>query len=474
MAATAAQWRQGEENLGLGRSTLVVGLGKSGQSVLRFLSRHGAPLQAADTRQDPPALSRLQQQYPGLEISLGPLRATLLESVERIVLSPGISRWDPAIQQAVAAGVEVVGDVELFARVATAPVVAITGSNGKSTVTTLVAEMATKGGMEVRAGGNLGTPVLDLLGEGEPDLYVVELSSFQLETTKSLAPEAAVVLNVSPDHMDRYATLDHYAEVKGLVYSRAAHRIYDHGDGWSSRLAMGDGDVGSLHPYGLGRPVNRSAYGVCRGDSVVGGGWICRGDELLTPLEGVRIRGRHNHSNALAALALGEAVGIPVAAMVETLQEFGGLPHRTEWVAEWHGVQWVNDSKGTNVGATEAAILGLQPEAGGDGEKIVLVAGGEGKGADFSPLRPLAGELLRAVVLMGEDAHLIADSLGGTVPITLVDHMEGAVRAAAELAESGDTVLLSPACASFDMFSGFEARGDAFRRAVEDLVEGRL
>ncbi len=473
MTATAAQWSQGGEDPGLERSTLVVGLGKSGQSVLRFLSSHGAPLQAADTRQGPPGLSRLQQQYPNLEISLGPLEGTLLESVERIVLSPGISRWDPAIQQAVAAGVEVVGDVELFARVATAPVVAITGSNGKSTVTTLVAAMAERGGMEARAGGNLGTPVLDLLGEKEPGLYVVELSSFQLETTDSLAPEAAVVLNVSPDHMDRYSTLDHYAETKGSIYSRAAHRIYQHGDGWPARLAAGGGSA-SLYPYGLERPVNGKAYGICRGDSPQKGGWICRGGELLIPLDKVKIRGRHNHANALASLALGDAVGIPVAAMVETLQSFGGLPHRTEWIAERHGVQWINDSKGTNVGATEAAILGLQSEIRIGEQRIVLIAGGEGKGADFSPLRSLAGNLLRAVVLLGEDAPLIADSLGDTVPITLVDHMEDAVRAAERVARSGDTVLLSPACASFDMFSGFEARGDAFRQAVHDLAGGRL
>ncbi len=455
---------------GLRQQTLVVGLGKSGRSVVRFLSARGVPLLAADTRGSPPELAQLRREYPELEIHLGPLERDLCAAVGRIILSPGLSREHPVIHHAVEMGVEVVGDVELFAQLATAPIVAITGSNGKSTVTTLVAEMAANGGLEARAGGNLGTPVLELLGQTEPDLYVIELSSFQLETTTSLAPLAAVVLNVTPDHMDRYHDLESYAETKGTIYRHAAHIIHDADNRMVSTLIKRRESSAELISYRTAPSLADHCYGICRGAGADGGEWLCRGEKLLMPLDELRIAGRHNHSNALAALALGEAAGVPLSSMVETLKVFRGLPHRTEWVAESGEVRWINDSKGTNVGATEAAISGLLADSPHGASKIVLIAGGQGKGADFSPLRTLAANTLRAAVLMGEDAELISAALDGVVPEIRVDGMEQAVAVAHGVAESGDTVLLSPACASFDQFSGFEGRGERFKAEVHQLL----
>ncbi|MBT3197025.1 MAG: UDP-N-acetylmuramoyl-L-alanine--D-glutamate ligase [Gammaproteobacteria bacterium] len=451
----------------LQKRTLVLGLGKSGQSVIRHLSRQGVPLSAADTRNNPPGLDRIVQQFPGLSLHLGPLEQALLCAVERIVLSPGISYYHPALQAAIRAGVEVVSDVELFAREVSAPVVAITGSNGKSTVTTLVAEMAAAAGMAVRAGGNLGTPALDLLQPPAVDLYVIELSSFQLESIKSLAPAAAVVLNVSADHLDRYQDLSHYAAVKGRIYQHAECLIYAADDPLVVGLMEQFGNPSAdRYPYYQTLSTGgKPGYGV--GDELNGGGGISRAGEPWMAIESIRMVGHHNRMNAVAALTLGAAVGLPESSMVETLQRFSGLPHRTEWVAELQGVGWVNDSKGTNVGATEAALAGLSSPA--VAEKIVWIAGGQGKGADFSPLRSLVAERVRAVVLMGEDATTIAAALGSVVPLHYAKDMMEAVRIAHAIARPGDTVLLSPACASFDQYSGFEARGLAFVTALERL-----
>jgi len=449
------------------RKTLVVGLGTSGQSVLRFLYRHGVPLQAADTRHSPPQLSQLQSRYPNLEIVLGPLDEALLSSIERIILSPGVSQKHPAIQYAIRNGVEVIGDIELFARYAEAPIIAITGSNGKSTVTTLVAEMALEAGLDVRFGGNLGQPALDLLGEHEPDLYVLELSSFQLETTKTLAPVASVVLNITPDHMERYSDLQDYAETKGSIYHHASNLIYDSDDVMVSGFIERQKGLSQLLSYRIGPPDGADSYGIMQRG---GESWICRGDDLLILTSALQIRGEHNYLNAMAALALGEAYGINVAPMVEALKKFHGLSHRTEWVANHNGVTWIDDSKGTNVGATEAAIKGLLPDSGGKG-KIVLIAGGQGKEADFSSLQRLAKESMRVVILMGEDAEAISRALDGVVSELFVEDMVGAVSAAERVAERDDIVLLSPACASFDQYSGFAERGDKFKAALATLME---
>lgn len=448
--------------------TMIVGLGKSGQSVLQFLSRHGLPLLAADTRKSPPGLSEMERRYPELDVLLGPLDGELLSSAGCIVLSPGVSKSSPAIQQAVNSGVELIGDIELFARYAKAPVIAITGSNGKSTVTTLVARMAEKAGLDVRYGGNLGTPALDLLAENEPDLYVLELSSFQLETTRTLAPVASVVLNITPDHMDRYPDLQSYADTKGGIYRDASHLIYDSDDETVCRLVERQKGFSSLLSYHMNPPEGTDSYGIVMRD---GKSWICRGDEFLISTDELPVRGQHNYLNAMAALALGEASGIDITPMVETLKEFRGLPHRTEWIADHNNVVWINDSKGTNVGATEAAINGLLTDLPGDNGKIVLIAGGQGKGADFSSLQQLLKKSVRIVILMGEDAEIISNSLNGVVPELFVEDMRDAVDAAESMAQHGDMVLLSPACASLDQYSGFEERGDMFRDALFALME---
>jgi UDP-N-acetylmuramoylalanine--D-glutamate ligase len=370
------------------------------------------------------------------------------------VLSPGLALREPAVAAAAAAGVPVLGDIELFAREARAPVVAITGSNGKSTVTTLLGEMARDQGRDVRVGGNLGTPALDLLGEREPELYVLELSSFQLETTHSLDAYAATVLNVSPDHMDRYDSLGEYAAAKARVFRGSGAMVLNRDDPWVVGMAT------------AGRPVRgftlRAPAAGDLGVLEVGGqSWLARGREPLLAESALRIRGRHNTANALASLALGQAVGLGDTGMLETLRRFPGLPHRCQWVAAAAGVDWYNDSKGTNVGATVAAVQGLRPRG-----RVVLIAGGDGKGADFSPLREGLAGLVRAVVLIGRDGPRIARALDGVLPTGFAADLPAAVAECRRLAQPGDAVLLSPACASFDMFRNYEHRGEAFVDAV--------
>lgn len=436
--------------------TLVVGLGRTGLSCARFLVQAGVEVAVTDSREQPPCGEELAQSIPDVPVFFGGFDAGVFERAERIIVSPGVSVQLPILVAAQQRGVEVIGDIELFARTVQAPVVAITGSNGKSTVTTLVAAMARRAGLDVRAGGNLGTPALELIEANEPDLYVLELSSFQLETVRSLQPQAAVVLNVSPDHMDRYTSLEHYAQTKQSIYKRARHWIINRDD----PLATVHAEAVSLRDsFGIDKP---SAQGFAVGESA-GVSWLTQDGERLLPVEKLRMPGRHNISNALAALALGSAAGIPMPAMLQTLQEFQGLPHRTQWIAESRGVRWYNDSKATNIGAALAAIRGIPGP-------LVLIAGGQGKGADFSELAAgLKGEV-RAAVLIGEDAALIAAVLTQKTPCVFADDMADAIAQADSLAQPGDAVLLAPACASFDMFSGFAERGDVFVEAVQRRV----
>jgi UDP-N-acetylmuramoylalanine--D-glutamate ligase len=411
-----------------------------------------------DSRKTPPALAALQEQIPGVSIWLGDFEAALMQKAERLVISPGVAISEPAIQAAQAMGIPVLGDIELFACYAEAPVIAITGSNGKSTVTLLVEAMARQAGKQVLAGGNLGLPALEMLEKPVPDLYILELSSFQLETTYTLNAIAACILNISPDHMDRYPTFEAYIQSKARVYNGTGSMIINADDFRVTNLAQSDRHclrftlkVPAVNEYGL-REWN-------------GETWLAKGEELLLSTRKLRLVGRHNLANALAALALGEAAGLSRAAMLSALREFRGLPHRCEWFAEANGVRWYNDSKGTNVGATLAAIEGLPCEG-----KLVLIAGGVGKGADFSPLyKPLA-QRARAVILMGQDASRLEVALAGSVPLHRVNDMAEAVSKANALAQPSDCVLLSPACASFDMYSGFEARGQAFIQAVKEIL----
>lgn len=434
--------------------TLVVGLGMTGLSVVRHLRRLGESMVVVDSRDIPPALNEFKQDFGDVPLYTGKFDSKLFVNAQRIVVSPGVPLSDPALQQARDNGVEITGDIDLFAHEVEAPVVAITGSNGKSTVTTLLTLMAGKAGMNAVAGGNIGLPVLDLLHDSK-DLFVLELSSFQLDTLHRLPMAAAVVLNVSADHMDRYPDINAYAMSKQVIYENAAHAIVNRDDPYVRKmLPHQQGTIG----FTLGKPA-AGDFGLCEKD---GEQYLCTADKMLLNTAELKIRGQHNFANALAALALGSGIGLPMEAMLDALIEFPGLEHRTQWVAEINGVSWFNDSKGTNVGATLAAIEGLPG-------KHVLIAGGQGKGADFSPLREIAAQRLRAVVLLGEDAEKIALALNGVVPVEFAADMEQAVRLADGLAQQGDNVLLSPACASFDMFNGFAHRGEVFMKAVREL-----
>ncbi|MEN8213018.1 MAG: UDP-N-acetylmuramoyl-L-alanine--D-glutamate ligase [Pseudomonadota bacterium] len=437
--------------------TLVVGLGSTGLSCARFLAGRGVPLAVADSRDHPPGLQQLRDNYPDVELYSGAFDSAVFNTAERLVVSPGVSLKEPVIQQAIARGVEVIGDVELFLREVTAPVVAITGSNGKSTVTTLLGEMAKAAGIRVAVGGNLGTPVLDLLDE-EIALYVLELSSFQLETIHSLRAKAAVILNLSADHMDRYNSYLEYVQAKAVIYRNAETAVVNLDDPAAMQLAESEQRIGFC-----AHPPQAEQYGICEAE---GEQWLCRGGQRLLQTAAIPAAGKHNQVNALAALALGEAVGLPMESMLQAISSFRGLAHRTWFVAEIDRVRWYNDSKGTNTGACIAALKGLDR---GDESRSVLIAGGDCKGADFSALAAVLPGFVRALVLIGRDAPQIARAVDGAVPAVKADDMDEAVRLAAELARPGDRVLLSPACASFDMYDNYMQRGDAFMDAVRRL-----
>ena len=438
---------------------LVVGLGETGLSCIRHLAGAGGRMVAVDSRERPPRRGAVESEFPGVEIRCGRFDASLFGGAAEIVVSPGVSVREPALRAAAARGVPIAGDVELFARAADAPVVAVTGSNGKSTVTSLLAEMARRAGVRVGAGGNLGPPALSLLGRG-CELYVLELSSFQLETTRSLRPAVATVLNISPDHMDRYENLEDYVAAKRRVLGGADTVVVENlDDPLAANLGGRRRTIGFStreHPRarwylaGTGasaRIMRRDAAGT-EGATVV-------------PLEAVPLPGLHNAANALAAFALGDAIGLDTGAMAAALGAYAGLPHRCETVATQGGVRWINDSKGTNVGATVAAIEGLGAEG-----PLVLIAGGVGKGADFSPLLAPAKRHLRCAVLIGRDAPRLDAVLGQGTETRHAPDLAAAVETASRVARAGDSVLFSPACASFDMFENFEARGDAFRQLV--------
>lgn len=437
---------------------IVVGLGKSGMSLVRFLARQGVPFAVADTRENPPELATLRLQFPQVEVRCGELDVEFLCRAQELYVSPGLALATPALQEAAKRGVKLSGDIELFARHAKAPIVAITGSNAKSTVTTLVGDMARAAGKRVAVGGNLGTPALDLLAD-DIELYVMELSSFQLETTERLNAEVATVLNVSEDHMDRYADMQAYHLAKHRIFRGARQVVVNRGDALSRPLVA---DQLPCWSFGLNKP-DFKAFGLIEED---GEKYLAYQFEKLMPVRELKVRGAHNQANALAALALGHAVGLPFEPMLAALRDFTGLAHRCQWVRELRGVAYYDDSKATNVGAALAAIEGLGADIDG---KLVLIAGGDGKGADFSGLTAPVARYCRAVVLLGRDAELIATALGDAVPLVRVNTLDEAVQRCAELAREGDAVLLSPACASLDMFKNFEERGRLFAQAAEGL-----
>jgi len=461
-------------------STIIVGLGKTGLSCARYLTVRGVvDMAVVDSRLQPPELATLRTELPDVPVYLGGFDENMLGHAREIVLSPGVSLQEPAIKRAMDRGVPVIGDIELFAReihtyIPRIPVVAVTGSNGKSTVTTLVAEMAHRDGRAVCAGGNLGPPALALLDDGKKatELFVLELSSFQLETTTSLNPIAATVLNLSEDHMDRHADMSSYAKAKRRIFAGDGVMVLNSDDpiaaamGHSEQCGDHQGDTRRIIRFTLAAP-GTDEFGVIERE---GDSWISYGQIPLLPVTALKLQGMHNVANALAALALGTVAGLSLSAMQETLRAFSGLPHRCQLVAERDGIRWFNDSKATNVGAAVAAIQGL-----GHLGRLVLIAGGDGKGADFSPLRTaIQGDesttqkTIRAMVLLGQDSGRIAAAVRDVIPIVHAKDMHDAVCQARGLAHFGDSVLLSPACASWDMYRDYQERGELFMDEVNN------
>jgi UDP-N-acetylmuramoylalanine--D-glutamate ligase len=437
-----------------GKKVLVVGLGKTGAACVRHFVAQGAQVAVTDSRANPPG----QTEIRGLpvECRLGSFAAPRpLSDYVLAAVSPGVSLDEPFVRALRDAGVPSFGDVELFARAATAPVVAITGSNGKSTVTTLVGEMAKRAGWNVAVGGNLGTPALDLLAP-DVQLYVLELSSFQLETVHSLRSRVATILNISPDHLDRHGGFEVYAEAKARIYNGCDIALVNRQDAETRRNSQGARQVIS---FGLDAPM-AGEYGLVKKD---GEDWLAVGQERLLPVRELKIYGLHNAANALASLALADAVGIPRPASLALLREFSGLRHRCEWVADVGGVTYFNDSKGTNVGATLASVSGMPGP-------LVWLGGGQAKNQDFSPLRTPLAQKGRAAILFGQDAGLIETVLADALPVYREPDLAASVRRAHKVAQPGDQVLLSPACASLDQFQNYEERGDQFCAQVRELA----
>ncbi len=435
---------------------VVFGLGVTGLSCARYLYRRGLSFTVVDTRPEPPGLAQLQQEMPGVPVFTGMVPVEVVLEAEQLIVSPGVALEDELVQRAAAAGAELLGDIDLFMQEAAAPVVGITGSNAKSTVTALVGAMAERAGVDAGVGGNLGTPALDLL-DPDRELYVLELSSFQLERAGQLGLTVATVLNISPDHLDRHGSMPRYHQAKHRIFLGCRKAVVNRDDPLTVPLV--DESV-QIISWRLGEP-ELNGFGL---RSVAGRDYLSFGFDTLMPVDELGLVGRHNLGNALAALALGSAVELPMAAMLEALREFHGLPHRCELVAEIDGVRWVNDSKGTNTGATEAALSGL-----GGGRNIVLIAGGVAKGADFACLRAVVEQHCRALLLIGEASAEMARCFDGLVPLEQLPGLDVAVARAAQLARRGDTVLLSPACASFDMFGNYRERGERFAALVRQL-----
>ena len=445
---------------------LVLGLGETGLSMLRWLNVHGARLRAADSRGEPPGLAEAASYVAAGQIFCGGFDDALLNDVDLIAISPGVSMRDAIVVQAIARGIPVVGDIELFAQmlpeINRPCVVAITGSNGKTTVTSMVEHLCKAAGRDALAAGNISPALLDAAldrGARQPAVWVLELSSFQLESTTALRPDAAAVLNISEDHLDRYADMVGYRAAKARIFNNAAVQVLNRDDLYS--MAMADSG-GHCITFGLNLPARENDFGIDRAQNDI---WLTQGTQRLLKASELQVAGLHNVANALAALALCHAIGLPLAKLLDGLRSFKGLPHRVEAIAEIHDVIYYDDSKGTNVGATVAALNGL-------GRKAVLIAGGEGKSQDFTPLNSAVAQHARAVLLIGRDAVLIEQALRGCgVLVAHAQDMRDAVQQAASLAQPGDVVLLSPACASFDMFRNYVHRAETFVEAVHGLAK---
>ena len=433
--------------------SLVAGLGKTGLSIARYLKRNNEDAIFYDTRTEPPGLDELRAVWPDAKLLLG--AATLPAGVERIIASPGIEPRHALMRAAEVHGIEVMSDIELFTSEADAPFVAITGTNGKSTVTTLVYYMCSADGRKVLAGGNLGEPALDLLGDDRPDVYVLELSSFQLKRTWNLPASVSVLLKMSPDHLDWHGSLEDYEASKYRIFREAKAAVINRADARAVDAVSGIDHVVS---FGMDEPED-GHFGIRSEDDRR---FLAFGETLLIAVDEMALFGLHNQANALAAMAAGEALGLSQRAMLEVLVEFAGLPHRMQWVRRWQDVDYVNDSKATNVAAAIAAVNSVEGS-------VVLIAGGDGKGGDFAELADGIDAKLAGAVLIGKDAEAIGDALDVMTPIEFAGSMESAVVAASDLAAPGTTVLLAPACASLDQYANYVARGDAFIEAVREL-----
>lgn len=432
------------------RINLVVGLGRTGLSVARHLAEQGEAVSVTDSRAEPPMLDQLTAELPSVRW-LGPLPERLPAECDRVVVSPGVPSDLPLLNEARDAGCQVIGDIELFARLSPAPIAAVTGSNGKSTVASLIAHLAGGEAEGVLLGGNIGRPVLELL-ETPGSLHVLELSSFQLESTNTLDAAVGVVLNLSEDHLDRYPGMAEYGAAKARLVAQSRIAVLNRDDPLVRRMAE---QARQVIWFGAGEP-EADDYGLT---DEGGETWLMRGSERLCSASRLPVAGRHNALNLLAAFAALEALGVPRSQLIDRVGEFRGLPHRMETVGEWHDVLWINDSKATNLGATLAALAGIS-------RPVVLIAGGQGKGQDFAPLRDALAPGVRALVVMGEAAEAIASQAPAGLPVARAASMDDAVAEARALGRPGDAVLLSPACASFDAYSGFEERGRVFRDAV--------
>ncbi|MDO4224128.1 MAG: UDP-N-acetylmuramoyl-L-alanine--D-glutamate ligase [Acinetobacter sp.] len=442
---------------------VVVGLGISGVSATNFLHQQGYQVAVTDSRATPPGL----EQIPADVVrSFGKIDVELLFRAEEIILSPGLAVETPEIQQAIQRGIPVISEIQLLRRATDAKIIAITGSNAKSTVTTLMGEMAKDAGKKVAVGGNLGRPALDLLRD-EPELLVLELSSFQLETTTDLAADAAVVLNMSEDHLDRHGTMMNYHQIKHRIFQRVKNVVVNRDDPLTRPL-IGD-DIPCIS-FGLNAP-DLKQYGVLRDtDGTI---WLARGHQRLIKSDELYLQGLHNIANVLACFALGESIGLDLDSMIETAKKFKGLEHRCEYVETINDVRYYNDSKGTNIGATLAAVEGLGSAIQVKGGKIALILGGQGKGQNFTALRQAVENYVKTVVLIGEDAQLIHHALQDIEHCQFIfaEHLEQAVQLCQQQSQANDVVLLSPACASFDMFSGYPERGQKFVAYVQALAK---
>ena len=443
--------------------TVVVGLGDTGLSCVKYFSQAGEKVKVVDSRDEPPGLAALKELYPDVEYELGDFNLETFVTAKQLVVSPGLSIHSPEIEAAKKAGVVITGDIDIFSKQVTAPIIAVTGSNGKSTVVAVLAEILRKAGKNFGLGGNLDgdsfKPALDLIAEGEKDLYLLELSSFQLETTECLGAAVATLLNLSADHMDRYEGIDDYHRAKQRIFTGCKQVVINRDDKKSYPLEASDAAVWD---FGFGR-AGANGLGLLEEGGDL---YLAYQLEKIVSVSELKIFGQHNISNVLAAVALAMAMAIDMNAIKAAITEFTGLPHRCQWVENIGGVDFYNDSKGTNVAATVAAVEGLGEHISGH---IVLIAGGLAKGADFSALVPAMNKWGKVVILIGEDAVEMAGYFDAEIQTYFASDMQDAVRVALQQSIAGDAVLLSPACSSFDMFENFQHRGFAFMKSVETL-----